>query len=88
MLLRVRLVSDLADTGYRSGRTAEAWATSLAQQWVKLRLSPSPPSSVNYTSLDHPMKLKGGISGEVERYMLKVGGLEEELALSEDKVKI
>jgi hypothetical protein len=88
MQLRVSTCMVALILGYRSGRTAEAWATSLAQQWVKLRLSPSPPSSANYTSLDHPMKLKGGVDGELERYMLKVGGLEEELALLEDKEKI
>ncbi len=67
----------------RSGRTAAAWANALADTWVKLRLSPSPAQSPHYDRLEHPMKMKGGADGEIERYLLKVGGLTEELEMLE-----
>lgn len=71
--------------GYaRSGRTKEAWATALNDTWIKLRLSPAPPNSTAYDTLQNPMKVKGG--SDIERYLLSIGGLREELEILESKM--
>ena len=70
-------------TGYNQGRTAGAWRESLAQQWIKLFLVPPPVSTEHYDQLKSPMDIEGGESGEVEKYMLEVGGLSKEVALLE-----
>ena len=75
----------LTGTAYkREGRSAEAWEASLRQQWIKLRLKPCDPrpnldSAYADKELKPVMDLKGGKGGEVERYILTVGGWEKEL---------
>ncbi len=71
-------------SGYaRTGRSADAWQQSLAERWIKLHLSSAPPSTSNYTELKDPMTLRGGEEGKVERYLLEVGGLKEEIEVLE-----
>ena len=39
----------------------------------------SPPTSQDCDELKDPMKVKGGEDGEIERYLLEVGGLKDEV---------
>lgn len=57
-----------------------AWAASLSQQWLKVHLSPAPPSSEHYTELREPATLE---KGEGEKYILMLGGLKHELEILE-----
>lgn len=68
-------------TGYqREGRTADAWAASLSQTWVKLRLTKA-TAMANGAPLKDPMSLRGGPGGEVARYLMEAGDLAEELMI-------
>ncbi|KAI9632482.1 uncharacterized protein MKK02DRAFT_40785 [Dioszegia hungarica] len=81
--LRELLHRKEAAQSYKGGRPAHLWAESFAQQWIKLRLTRSPPLSDHYARLEDPMKLRGGPQGEVQRYLLTIGGLEEEMTILE-----
>ena len=70
--------------GYRGGRTADAWRQALEQTWVRLKLSPAPPTGAHYDSLRPIMDVPGGIDGEVEAYLLGLGGLDAQVQILED----
>jgi len=69
---------------YRGGRTADAWRQALEQTWVRLKLSPAPPTGAHYDSLRPIMDVPGGIDGEVEAYMLGLGGLDAQVQILAD----
>ncbi|ORX36294.1 hypothetical protein BD324DRAFT_628204 [Kockovaella imperatae] len=76
-----------ASFSYRRGRTPAAWTQALDATWLKLFFKPAPASSDHYTELRSPLSLKGLLDNEVERYMLQVGGLKDELELLEETVQ-
>ncbi|WVQ79033.1 hypothetical protein IAT38_001125 [Cryptococcus sp. DSM 104549] len=59
----------------RSGRTAQAWDQSMSYTWVRIRLS-----KCTKEGLKDPTTLG---EGQGERYLLEVGGLDEELKVLE-----
>jgi len=75
-------VKEQAKSYKREGRSWEAWNESLSHTWIKLRLSPAPAKSEHYDELKDPMSLVPG--REVERYLLQVGGLADELRILDD----
>ncbi|ORY25847.1 hypothetical protein BCR39DRAFT_278948 [Naematelia encephala] len=68
----------------RAGRTAGAWQQSFETTWVKLRLVRAPPTGKHYTELKDPITLKGGKGGEVERYLLEISGLQDEISILDE----
>lgn len=63
----------------RTGRTFGAWHQSLQKTWIKLHLSPAPPSTAKSGAQGSDGSAGG--RGEVERYLLEVRGLREESGL-------
>jgi len=58
--------------------------TLLQETWVRLKLSPAPPTGAHYDSLKSVMEITGGVNGEVEAYMLRLGGLNKQLQTLEE----
>jgi hypothetical protein len=71
------------EVAYSGGRTKEAWAASLRENWVKTRFTPVPDSHERYSELVDPTTL--GV-GEGAKLILSVGGLDEELKVLEKLV--
>jgi len=71
------------EVAYSGGRTKEAWAASLRENWVKTRFTPVPHPHERYSELVDPTTV--GV-GEGAKLVLSVGGFEEELKVLEGLV--
>ncbi|WWC87716.1 uncharacterized protein L201_002608 [Kwoniella dendrophila CBS 6074] len=74
-LKRMMQVKEEAKGYGRNGRTASAWAESLSTKWIKLKFARATET------LKEPVKME---KKEGERYLLKIGGLEEEIRILEE----